>query len=283
METQQWNNFMKNLGEWHGSFTKISPEGKIIEDIPSTLYLESLDEQNKTVRLTLRRFTSSGDNSEPKVNELVREYQTLGRDIMFFENGAFSQGSIQISPISVNGAEFSFINQNRRLRLVELFNQDGSFQTLTLIREKRAITNALENPILTVDALLGKWQGEAITIYPDLRTPDIYPTQMELKIENTGRLFQQITFGNTNQKIITSTARIEGSILHFDEGSQPVKVLLLPDGASATLPIKIELRKPIFFEAGWLIKPDLRQRLIRTYNDKGECVSLTLVTEHRIN
>ncbi|NET43908.1 DUF3598 family protein [Okeania sp. SIO2B3] len=279
----QWENFLQNLGEWHGSFTKISAQGDIVEDTPSILILESLDEQNKTVRLTLRRFTYSGDNSQPKVNELVREYQTFGKDTMFFEDGTFSQGSIQISPISVNGAELSFINQNRRLRLVELFNQDGNFQTLTLIREKRAGTNALENPILTVDALLGKWQGEAITIYPDLRTPDVYPTQMELKIENTGRLFQQITFGNSNQKIITSTARIEGSILHFDQGSQPVKVLLLPDGASATLPIKVELRKPIFFEAGWLIKPDLRQRLIRTYNEKGEWVSLTLVTEHKIN
>ncbi|NEP84748.1 MAG: DUF3598 family protein [Okeania sp. SIO3B3] len=279
----QWENFLQNLGEWHGSFTQISTQGEIVEDTPSILILESLDEQNKTIRLTLRRFTSSGDNSQPKVNELVREYQTLGKDIMFFEDGAFSQGSIQISPISVNGAEFGFINQNRRLRLVELFNQDGSFKNLTLIREKRAGTNTLENPTLTVDALLGKWQGEAITIYPDLRTPDVYPTQMELKIDNTGRLFQQITFGNSNQKIITSTARIEGSILHFDEGSQPIKVLLLPDGTSATLPIKVELRKPVFFEAGWLIKPDLRQRLIRTYNDKGEWVSLTLVTEHKIN
>ncbi|NEP44913.1 MAG: DUF3598 family protein [Okeania sp. SIO2G4] len=279
----QWENFLQNLGEWHGSFTKISAQGDIVEDTPSILILESLDDQNKTVRLTLRRFTSSGDNSQPKVNELVREYQNFGKDTMFFEDGAFSQGSIQISPISVNGAEFSFINQNRRLRLVELFNQDGSFQTLTLIREKRAGTNALENPTLTVDALLGKWQGEAITIYSDLRTPDVYPTQMQLKVDNTGRLFQQITFGNTNQKTITSTARIEGSILHFDQGSQPVKVLLLPDGASATLPIKVELRKPVFFEAGWLIKPDLRQRLIRTYNEKGEWVSLTLVTEHRIN
>ncbi|WP_202225380.1 DUF3598 family protein [Okeania sp. KiyG1] len=279
----QWENFLQNLGEWHGSFTQISAQGEIVEDTPSILILESLDEQNKTVRLTLRRFTSSGDSSQQKVNELVREYQTLGKDIMFFEDGAFSQGSIQISPISINGAEFGFIHQNRRLRLVELFNQDGSFKTLTLIREKRAGTNALENTNLTVDALLGKWQGEAITIYPDLRKPDIYPTEMELKIENTGRLFHQITFGNSNQKIITSTAIIEGSILHFDQGSQPVKVLLLPDGASATLPIKVELRKPIFFEAGWLIKPDLRQRLIRTYNDKGEWVSLTLVTEHKIN
>ncbi|MGB3511241.1 MAG: DUF3598 family protein [Microcoleaceae cyanobacterium] len=281
--SKKWENFLQNLGEWHGSFTKISAQGEVIEDTPSILILESLDEQNQTVRLTLRRFPASGDNSEPKINELVREFQTLGKDIMFFEDGAFSQGTIQIAPFSVNGAEFGFVNNNRRLRLVELFNQDGNLNTLTLIREKRAGTNAVENSPLTVDALLGKWQGEAITMYSDLRTPDNYPTQMELHIDNAGRLVQQITFGNNNPKTITSTARIEGSILHFDQGLQPIQILLLPDGASATLPVKVELRKSVFFEAGWLVKPELRQRLIRSYNDKGEWVSVTLVTEHKIS
>ncbi|MDJ0555873.1 MAG: DUF3598 family protein [Microcoleaceae cyanobacterium MO_207.B10] len=280
MQTQ-WENFIKNLGEWHGSFTKISAQGEIVEDTPSILYLESLDDLNKTVRLTLRRFPNSGDNSEPKVNELVREFQTLGRDIMFFEDGAFSQGKIQIAPFSLNGAEFGFVNKNRRLRLVELFNQDGNLSTLTLIREKRAGTDAVENPPLTIDALLGKWRGEAITMYPDFRPPDNYPTEMELNIDNAGRLVYEITFGK-NPKTVTSSARIEGSILHFDQSSQPVKVVLLPDGASATLPVKVELRKSLFFEAGWLVKPQLRQRLIRSYNDKGEWVSLTLITEQKI-
>ncbi len=278
----QWENFLQNLGEWNGSFTKISAKGEILEDTPSILILESIDEENKQVRLTLRRFTFSETSPEPKVNELVREYQTLGRDIMFFENGAFSQGKIQIVPFSINGAEFGFVDKNRRLRLVELFNKDGNFDTLTLIREKRAGTDASENPPLTVDALLGKWQGEAITMYPDLRKPDTYPTQMELNIDNRGRLVQEITFGNTNPKTLTSTARIEGSVLHFDQSSQPVQVFLLPDVASATLPVKIELRKPLFFEIGWLVEPQLRQRIIRSYNDKGEWVSSTLVTEHKI-
>lgn len=279
----KWEKFLQNLGEWHGSFTKISALGEVIQDTPSILILESLDKQNQTVRLTLRRFPASEDNSEPKVNELVREFQTLGKDIMFFEDGAFSQGTIQIAPFSMNGAEFGFVNKNRRLRLVELFNQDGNLNTLTLIREKRAGTDAAENPQLTIDALLGKWQGEAITMYSDLRTPDNYPTQMELHIDNIGRLVQQITFGNSNPKTITSTARIEGSILHFDQSSQPVQVFLFPDGASATLPVKVEWRKSVFFEAGWLVKPELRQRLIRSYNDKGEWVSVTLVTEHKIS
>ncbi|MEB3340521.1 DUF3598 family protein [Okeania sp.] len=278
----QWENFIQNLGEWHGSFTKISATGEILKDTPSILILESLDDQNKTVRLTLSRYNSFTKTPESKVDELVTEYQTLGRNLLFFESGAFSKGTIQIAPFSINGAEFGLVTKNRRLRLVELFNKDGDFDSLTLIREKQAGIDTPENPPLTVDALLGKWQGEAITMYPDLREPNIYPTQMELNIDNTGRLVQEINFGNTNPKTFTSSAKIEGSILHFDQSSQPVKVLLLPGGASATFPVKIELRKSLFFELGWLVEPELRQRIIRSYNDKGEWESSTLVTEHKI-
>ncbi len=57
---------------------------------------------------------------------------------------------------------------------------------------------------------------------------------------------------------------------------------MLPDGASATSPLKVQLRQPLFLEAGWLIQPNMRQRMIRSYNDKGEWVSLTLVTEEKV-
>lgn len=140
----------------------------------------------------------------------------------------------------------------------------------------------MESPPLTVDALLGEWQGEATTIYPDWRSPEKYSTKMQLQIDNSGNLTQQITWGETNPQTVISTARIEGSILHFDAGSLPVKVILLPGGASAVVPVKIELRKSLFFEAGWLIEPGHRQRLIRSYNDKGEWVSLTLVNERLV-
>jgi hypothetical protein len=187
-----------------------------------------------------------------------------------------------MAPFSTSGAEFGFINKNRRLRLVELFNSDRSFDKLTLIREKRAGTDAAESPPLTVDALLGEWQGEATTIYPDWRSPDKFPTKMHLEIDDSGKLIQQTSWGETNDRTLVSSARIDASILHFDSGSQPVRVILLPGGASATVPVKFELRKPLFFEAGWLLEPGHRQRLIRSYNDKGEWVSLTLVNERLV-
>ncbi|MGL4503130.1 MAG: DUF3598 family protein [Planktothrix sp.] len=271
----QWQNFLKNLGEWQGSFTQLSPLGEIVNDISSYLTLESLNE-NQKVRLTLKRFYP---NSDPAVQEFVREYESLGRDILFFENGAFSQGTIQLSPISKSGAEFGFIYENRRLRLVEIFNTDGDLENLTLIREKRQDTDAVESPPLTLEALLGEWQGQAVTVYPDLRSSHIYSTRMRLYLEND-QLVQNLSFGSPEIKL-SSKAIIKGSILHFDQGKQPVKVILLPGGASATIPEKVELRKPLFFEAGWLIKPNLRQRLIRQYNQQGEWASLTWVTEYK--
>ncbi|MEG4393548.1 DUF3598 family protein [Microcoleus sp. BROC3] len=278
----QWENFLQNLGEWHGSFTQLSPRGEVLQDTPSIISLEGLND-NKTVRLKLRRFSPNPSGvGEPEVSELVREYQSLGRDILFFENGAFCQGTIQIAPYSQCGAEFGFIYNYRRLRFVQLYNTDGNLSNLTLIREKQLDKNVPERPPLSVDDLLGEWEGEAVTMYPDLRSPDFYSTKLQLHLENGDRLVNKITFGS-NGTVISSSGRIDGSVLHFNEGASPVQVVLLPDGGSCTLPVKAEFRKPIFFEAGWLVEPDLRFRMIRSYNERGEWVSLTLVTERKVS
>ncbi|MEG4578733.1 DUF3598 family protein [Microcoleus sp. MON1_C5] len=278
----QWENFLQNLGEWHGSFTQLSARGEVLQDTPSIISLEGFND-NKTVRLKLRRFSPNPSGvGEPEVSELVREYQSLGRDILFFENGAFSQGTIQLAPFSECGAEFGFIYNYRRLRFIHIYNTDGNLSKLTLIREKQLDKNVPERPPLTVEDLLGEWQGEAVTMYPDSRSPDFYSTKLQLHLESSDRLVHKMTFGS-NATVISSSATIDGSVLHFNESASPVQVVLLPDGGSCTLPVKIELRKPLFFEAGWLVEPELRFRMIRSYNERGEWVSLTLVTERKVS
>ncbi|MEG4279183.1 DUF3598 family protein [Microcoleus sp. MON1_C1] len=278
----QWENFLQNLGEWHGSFTQLSTRGEVLQDTPSIISLQGFND-NKNVRLKLRRFSPNpSGGGEPEVSELVREYQALGRDILFFENGAFSQGTIQLAPYSECGAEFGFIYNYRRLRFPLTYNTDGHLSKLILIREKQLDKNVPERPPLTVEDLLGEWEGEAVTMYPDWRSTDSYSTKMQLHLESSDRLVHKMTFGS-NATVISSSASIDGSVLHFNEGASPVQVVLLPDGGSCTLPVKIELRKPLFFEAGWLVEPDLRFRMIRSYNERGEWVSLTLVTERKVS
>lgn len=268
--TSQWERLLKNLGEWQGSFTQFSPQGTMLEDIKSVVSFEGLN-NNQTMRQIVRRQGQE---------DLVLEYSSLNKSILFFENGAFSQGSIQLAPFTEFGAELGLIHQNRRLRLVQIFDKNGQLDKLTLIREHLAGTEVKENPLVQIDDLLGEWRSEAITIYPDWRAPDTYSTTLKLQIDQTGRLIQSLSFG---ERTITSSATIQDSLILFDENPQKqVQVLLLPGGASATSPLQVQLRQSLFLEVGWLIEPNLRQRMARSYNDKGEWISLTLVTEQRV-
>jgi Domain of unknown function (DUF3598) len=266
----QWECFLGNLGVWIGSFTKLSPEGKQLEDTPSRLTLEKL-ENNENARLTLQRHG---------LQDLVLEFSNFSKSVLFFENGAFCQGSMQFSPISEFGAEFSLIDHNRRLRIVQIFDRQNQLSSITLIREHKEGTEKNHRPTLTVESLLGTWEGEAVSIYPDLRNPDKFSSQMELTVDGNGRLNQTLSFG---ARKINSSASIQGSTLLFDQNpDNPVQVLLLSDGASCTSPLKPKIGQSIFLEIGWLIQPDLRQRMIRSFNEKGEWVSLTLVTETKV-
>ncbi|MDX2216441.1 MAG: DUF3598 family protein [Oculatellaceae cyanobacterium bins.114] len=270
--SSQWDNLLRNLGAWQGSFTRLSPQGNEIEDIPTVVTLAGLD-NNQTVRQTLQYYSPI---TQELTHEKVLEYSSLSRSVLVFEDGAFSQGSLQFSPVSEFGAELGFLGGDRRLRLVELFDK-GDLSSLTLIRERLQGSTLIERPPLTVQQLIGTWQGEAVTLYPDWRSPDRYTTTLELGQEGD-RLHQHLT---TPHLQLTSTASINGSTLLFDQGSYPSQVLLLADGASANTPLTIPRGKPFFLEAGWLMSDQRRQRMIRSYDAQGAWSSLTLVTEHK--
>jgi hypothetical protein len=278
MMEKNWENFLKNLGEWQGSFTAVSLEGELLSSTPSILNLEGF-EDDRLVKLRLRRF-GAGGYSEPPTSDYSQEYRYLGNQAIFFETGAFSKGSFQLAPYSEFGAEYGFVDGNRRSRFVQLFNGQGEPSSLTLIREFRSGTDARERPPLTVEQLLGKWQGKALTVYSDWQPSETYVTHLEVKDIGGDRLEQQVSFRDFT---LTSTAKIDGNTLHFEDGLAPRKILLLPDGISSHTPLQLQLRQPFFVEVGWLLNPSERQRLIRSYNEKGEWVSATHIIEHRVS
>lgn len=271
----QWDCFLQNLGIWEGSFTSLSPTGEVVSDTPSRLVLEGLDADNREVRLTLQR------QGKP---DTVLHFTTIGGGgLMFFETGSFSQGALLLSSYAQFGAELALVHGDRRLRLVQLFNPSGQLQEITLIREQRSGSQAPERPPLQLNDLLGEWQGEAITLYPDFHTTTC-ATRLIIQQPGETQLEQQLSFGAGDKaQTIRSTANISGSILKFDQGALPVQVMLLPDGASANCPTEVRSGHPFVLEAGWLLEPGLRQRLVRSYNSKGEWVSLTLVTERKLS
>jgi len=278
----QWECLLQNLGEWHGSFTCFSPQGELLQDTPTVVSLEGLKD-NQTIRQTVRHLPNSTNaGAALEVQDHVLEYSSLGEDILFFENGAFSKGSIQVTPGSEFGAELELIDGDRRLRIIQLFGQTGCLDKLILIRERRTSVPAAERPPLRIDDLIGEWQGEAVKLYASGRSPDIYPTSLRVDKNSSGQLTQQIAINQGPETHnIQSTARTEGSSLYFDGGPQPYQVMLLPDGVSSSFPQRVKEVGRLFLEVGWLLQPDLRQRLIRSYNDQGEWSGLTLVTERK--
>jgi hypothetical protein len=289
----QWDCIRANLGQWQGSFTNLSPQGQILCDTPSVLVLQELDAQ--TIQLTLTR-TPAGE--APSERCLSFCHPGPGAAIPFLETGAFSQGSLFWSSYGQAGAELALTTPDRRLRAVFLYEgstADPSHLTeLTLIRETRAGTQALPSPDLTIEALLGTWQGQSITTFADGSQSAASPTHLVLERQGD-RLHQALTFspstssspGQPSQTIATSariaTTTADRPCLHFDQGLQPITILLLPNGASCTFPSPVTPRQPFFLELGWLLGPNQRQRLIRRYNDKGDWLSLTLVQEQRLS
>lgn len=270
-----WDNFLKNAGEWMGTFTQVSTNGELLGSTPSILTLDAL-EDNQLVKFRLRRFANG--TTEPPTSDTAQEYRSLGRQAVFFDTGAFSKGSLQVAPFSEFGAEYGFVAENRRSRLVQLFDKQGGFNSLTLIRELREGTDAKLRPDLTVEQLVGKWEGTACTFYADWQDPKTFATSLEVK-QVGDSLKQQLTFGDRS---IASAAKIDGNSLHFESGDAPRKILLLPDGVSSNTPLQVSHRQSFFVEAGWLVSDDERQRLIRSYNDKGEWMSSTHVVEFRV-
>lgn len=271
----QWERLLKNTGTWIGSFTRIAPDGAILEDTPSVVTLKPLDRGN----LMRQEIIKHPPGASPQ--KTVLEYRSLAKSVLFFEQGAFSQGSMQWGPFSEFGAELGLIYNRHRLRLVQRFDRDRQLSPITLIREHQEGAAPSTRPKLTLDMLLGTWTGAATTIYPDLRPSNTYPTR--LTVQRQEDTVQQTLWFGEDSPPIQSEGKVEGDRLLFTTGAQTVQILLLPDGASSTCPTHIEPRRPLFLEVGWMITPTQRQRMIRQYTEQGSWVSLTLVTETRAN
>ena len=251
----QWENFLGNLGEWRGSFTAVNADGELGESSPSILNLEQGDEE-RLVHFRLRRF-SPGDEGGVPIREVHQEYRSLGKQVVFFDSGSFSKGSLQVAPGTAFGAEFGFIAGDRRHRLVQLHDPEGALESLVLIREFRSGSSTSERPALELAALLGPWSGQVATITADWPEPDIASCAL-LIAGGAGQPFQITTQGGAGLS---------------ENGVGHQRLLLQPDSGYCLIPPQVSHRQAFAVEAGWLPEPDRLERLIRRYDASGAWVS----------
>lgn len=240
----QWQNFLRNQGEWQGSFTSLSPAGALLSETPSLLSLQG-DGENRLVHFRVRRYGPQGRDGPP-CSDQQQEIRNLGRQVVFFDSGAFSKGSLQLAPGNPFGVESCFLAGDRRHRLVQLYDAEGQADKLVLIREFRLGCAAVEQPPLRADQLLGSWRGEAATLTADWS---------EAEKESCATAF-------------TAADRHD--------------LVCLADGGYSRRPQQASHRQAFTVEAGWLPAPDRLERLIRRYDGSGAWLSSRLESLRRV-
>ena len=255
----QWDNFLQNLGEWHGTFASLDTSGRPLECTPSILSLKQ-GEEERLVHFSLRRFGNGPD--APPTREISQDYRSLGRQVVFFASGSFCKGSLQVAPGTAFGAEFGFVAGDRRHRLVQLHSPEGAFESLVLIREFRAGSGATERPPMEAGPLLGTWAGEAATITADWPEPDRSPCSIDIRPDGDGSLVIHTRCGALEER----------------SGSRAERLLLLPDSGYCLAPLQVSHREAFSVEAGWLPSPGRLERLIRRYDAKGAWISATWIS-----
>lgn len=260
--TSQWDNFLRNLGTWEGSFASLDADGQVLDTTPSRLCLEQ-GEGERLVHFSLSRWGHGRD--QPPTREIRQEYRSLGRQVVFFGSGSFCKGSLQVAPATAFGAEFGFVDGDRRHRLVQLHSPEGAFESLVLIREVRAGSDAAERPPLEPAALLGHWSGQAATIQADWPEPDLDDATLTVSAKADGGLHFETRIGASS----------------LSSGQTPQRLLLLPDSGYCLAPLQVSHREAFAVEAGWSPAPDRLERLIRRYDASGAWLSATWISARR--
>lgn len=239
--TSKWDHFLRNLGEWHGTFASLDSQQQEQSRTSSILTLEQGDEE-RLVLFGLQRWSDStlqgpaSGRGEP-LHAIRQDYRTLGKQVVFFPCGTFCKGSMQVAPGNAFGGEFGFIDGDRRHRLVILYSEAGCFDRSVLIREVRAGSAASEQPRLALSQLIGAWRGEEHTITADWSE--------------------------------VSTAPLELSL----DGADLAEVRWLPDGGGFRVPQRVSHRAAFEVSAFWCPDPKRLQRLVRRYDASGAWLS----------
>jgi hypothetical protein len=281
----QWQCIQQNIGTWRGSFTQFSADGAQVKDTPSVLTLVET-EPDKKMQLTLERTPTDG---QPETIQREFAYPGPAPYVYFFETGAFAQGSSQWAAFRQFGAEISLNAGDKRVRFVIMYDSTtagtSEIKYVTLIRETRTPAARFDEPSLTLEQLLGQWQGSARVLHATMEPLSIGTSEWQLKkslVLNSREDFDE-TVKNLSLIEDSSEERPANDNILSLKGDLPYQLMLLPNGAYCLLPKLIQKETAFRIEVGWLrvddaLKP-CRTRLIRYYDTRGVWTESALVDD----
>ena len=273
----QWQCIRQNIGTWHGSFTRFSPEGEQIEDTPSVLTLKET-EPDKTMQLTLERTPPAGTT---EVTQRSFSAPGLAPDAYFFESGAFTQGSAQWAAFAQFGAEMCLTVGDRRVRFVIMYessvNGSAQLKYVVLIRETQTKGVRFSEPAPTPTQMTGEWTGTLSALHATMAPMTIGSSQWHF---DHASLCCQDTFGETTEKLLLAKEQDESGVLLL-KGKLNYKLMSLPNGTYCLVPEAIGKAAEFRIEAGWLREDGMRSRLIRYHDQQGVWMTSALIEDQQ--
>ncbi|KYC40776.1 hypothetical protein WA1_24410 [Scytonema hofmannii PCC 7110] len=172
-QLQNWDRFCQyHLGDWHGIWTKYSPEGHSINSFKCVRSFYLSEDGSQIVQQN--RSTSPDGKTDLHTFAYVKpstELSFMGHHfaVLFLDN-SFSWGSIKFTDADAQFFfETGFTHENRRTSLTAVYKQSGELQHMTAISEQLdSFSEALPAPsVIQPDDV---WQGTVKKITPDLVT-----------------------------------------------------------------------------------------------------------------
>ena len=257
LKEQNWQNFtLHHLRNWHGIWTRYSPQGEVTESFKSQRSFHSNPEKTEIVQTN--RYKYDDGRTEEKSWEFNELSNSLSDGLfhpenqsmrgVFFSSGHAAWETKKLKTGSYFAVELFFIHNQLRHSVGIVYDQHGSlFRTANIREDADGFPSqywSTELNQLPERNLNGLYQGSAVTITPDLKISAPVPTQ-----------------------------------LHFP--SEGDKTFFLPDGVSVSCPDKVSVGTSFTIAANWLLEPSTIQQLLIGYNESGDFSALTLELLHK--
>lgn len=310
-----WNAYLQNCGVWTGRRALVNARGKVLLDVPVTVVANmfSSPDGDQFVLWTTAVKTASG------VDQVQEEWSRdeLGQLGALTEDASFSAGNDAFvgERFSVDHCLFDALD-DFRVRSTFAYDWEGRLTGVVSSREHKVAnqpeTNNLlsssnidtadlssvlslpppdtsfvepaawRSPTILLDYTVGTWFGTGVTLDAKTLTTRTLESMVEVTLEAGTILVQKskISVGNRPGLVVESSARIDGNTALFPEVN--MQLMFLPGGVTISCPVRIWPGLSFSLELCLLIRPNMRRRILRCYDESSSWIKTMFITESRI-
>jgi hypothetical protein len=292
---EAWAGYLRNVGVYTGNRAICDGRGTVLADFPTRVDVQHFEDSDGDEFLLWTNMVRTVDGSDQVEEEWSRdELAELGALVA---DGSFSSG-----PNTYVGERFvieqCLCDGPLRVRSISAFDWEGRMCGMIASREKRVVEGegdgageglttiepaAWKSPSVLLDYMLGVWNGKGVLI--DRMSGNTRRVTSEVTLTQTDGLAIVQKSGLALDGVgtgmrVESRARRDGNVLFFAESS--VQLVLLPGGMSVASPLRVRESQPFVLETSFLMRPDCRKRVVRTYNPDCEWINTVFLFEKRV-